>query len=95
MAWRHFIGHLGDRTGVYHTYPLSLLCVPYALLPPAGFTDSRGLREIQLAPQRIVNRRLILKYIGIYHEPKSDFRGKGTHYYYIFPTFAQFIKNVQ
>lgn len=33
-----------------------------------------------------------MKYIGIYHEPKSDFRGKGTHYYYIFPTFAQFIK---
>lgn len=59
---------------------------------PQNLTDSRSFREIQFTPQRIVNRCLILKYTGIYHESKSHFHDKGTHYYYIFPTFAQFIK---
>ena len=40
---------------------------------PQNSTDSRGLREVQFAPQRIVNRRLILKYIGIYHELINTF----------------------
>ena len=68
------VRHFGHRTSIHHTNIrfLALARRTYARFPQ-NFTDSRGFREVQFAPQRIVNRRLILKYIGIYHELINTF----------------------
>ena len=58
------IRHLGDRTGVYHTYIrlLSLAHRTHACLPRKTLPIVEVSEKFSLHPQRIVNRCLILKY---------------------------------
>ena len=77
------VSHLGHRTRVHHTN-ISLLPSPGC--PYAGFLqqtpDGGGFRKVQFAAQRIIYRRLILKYVCIYHIISVQLWRKGTHYYY-------------
>ena len=77
------VGHLGHRAGIHHTDVrlLALTGRAHSRFPQRP-ADGRRLRKVQLAAQRIINRCLVLEYIGINHKSSYSCIGhKGTHYY--------------